>query len=287
MSRNRNYELLTYKTNPEQSKTIIPNNISQKSIECWNCSFFFKCSNSETVALCPNCNKYNRVPHGPSIPPINFNRINTINNDNNYNNNDDNLNINTINSSDKVLICPYCYTKNLFESNADELICYKCSRKIKSDNNYESREILTERESLDKNIIGWKLVPNPQYLEYPRTPISQSSNTDYLLKKILKSIKKQNLMKESNPTPTPTPMFTPFMPYPFFDYFSNRRSFGYSDRYDEERSMGTREIRYVPIKTESTQEKNEGYKITIRKKNGKKNGMAKSTVFEKVFYINK
>ena len=51
--------------------------------------------------------------------------------------------------------------------------------------------------------------------------------------------------------------------------------------------MRTREIRYVPIKTESTQEKNEGYKITIRKKNGKKNGMAKSTVFEKVFYINK
>ena len=51
--------------------------------------------------------------------------------------------------------------------------------------------------------------------------------------------------------------------------------------------MRTREIRYIPIKTESEKEKNEGYKITIRKKNQKKNGMGKSTVFEKIFYINK
>ena len=285
MSRNGNYELLTYKSNSYQNQSIIPNNnLSQKSLTCWNCSFFFKCNNSQPVTLCPNCNKYNRVPQGPRIPINNFNIINN-NNDNNNDNIDNIDNINAINSSNKVLICPYCYTKNLFESDADELICYKCSRKIKSDNKYETHEILTERESLDKNIIGWKLVPNPQYIEYPRTPISQSSNTDYLLKKILKSIKKQN-MKESTPTPSPA-LYSPFVPFPFFDYFSNRRSFGYSDRYDEERSMRTREIRYVPIKTESTQEKNEGYKITIRKKNRKKNGLAKSTVFEKVFYINK
>ena len=274
MNPNSNYELLTYNENSNQHKSIIPNNnTSQKSLTCWNCSFFLKCNDSEPVILCPNCNKYNRVPQGARI---------SINNSSLINNDD----INSFNSSDKVLVCPFCYTKNLFKSDADELICYKCSRKIKSENNYNTSEILTEKELLDKKIIGWKLVPNPQYIDYPRTPIAQNSNTDYLLTKILKSIKKQNL-KESNPTTPPTPMYTPFIPFPFLDYFSNRRSFGYSDRYDEDRSMRTREIRYVPIKTETAQEKNEGYKITIRKKNRKKNGLAKSTVFEKVFYINK
>ncbi len=180
------------------------------------------------------------------------------------------------------MICPFCYTKNLFEGDADELICYKCSRKIKSEDNNEIPEILTERESLDKKIIGWKLVPNPQFVEHPLTPIPQNSNnTDYLLKKILKSIKKQNILKESNPVPTP--MYNPYIPYPVFDY---RRSLSYSNEYDD-RNLRTREIRYIPIKTESEKEKNEGYRITIRKRNKKKNGMGKSTVFEKVFYINK
>ena len=271
MSRNRNYELLSYKSNTNQSRTILPHNLAQKSLTCWNCSFFFKCDDSQPVILCPNCGKYNRVPNGKRI---------NINSDINVNDNINN--INRINFSDKILICPFCYTKNLFEGDADELICYKCSRKIKSEDNNEIPEILTERESLDKKIIGWKLVPNPQFVEHPLTPIPQNSNnTDYLLKKILKSIKKQNSLKESNPIPTP--MYNPYIPYPVFDY---RRSLSYSNEYDD-RNLRTREIRYIPIKTESEKEKSEGYKITIRKRNKKKNGMGKSTVFEKVFYVNK
>ena len=271
MSRNRNYELISYKANTNQSRTIVPPNLSQKSLTCWNCSFFLKCDDSQPVILCPNCGKYNRVPNGQRI---------NINND--INNNYSSNNINRINFSDNILICPYCYTKNLFERDADELICYKCSRKIKSEDNNEIPEILTERESLDKKIIGWKLVPNPQFVEHPLTPIPQNSNnTEYLLHKILKSIKKQNILKESNPVPTP--MYNPYIPYPVFDY---RRSLSYSNEYDD-RNLRTREIRYIPIKTESEKEKNEGYRITIRKRNKKKNGMGKSTVFEKVFYINK
>jgi hypothetical protein len=171
-------------------------------------------------------------------------RIN-INND--INNNYSSNNINRINFSDNILICPYCYTKNLFERDADELICYKCSRKIKSENSNETHEILTERESLDKKIIGWKLVPNPQFVEHPLTPIPQNSNnTEYLLHKILKSIKKQNSLKESNPIPTP--MYNPYIPYPVFDY---RRSINISSDYDDRYVGGrTREIRYVPIRTE-------------------------------------
>ena len=78
-------------------------------------------------------------------------------------------------------------------------------------------------------------------------------------------------------------MYNPYIPYPVFDY---RRSLSYSGEYDD-RNLRTREIRYIPIKTESEKEKSEGYKITIRKRNKKKNGMGKSTVFEKVFYVNK
>ena len=42
--------------------------------------------------------------------------------DNDINNNYSSNNINRINFSDNILICPYCYTKNLFERDADELI---------------------------------------------------------------------------------------------------------------------------------------------------------------------
>ena len=272
MSRNRNYELYTYKTSPNQN--IISNPTNLKSLTCWNCSFFLRCEDSKSVVLCPNCNKYNRVPHGKRIN-IDSDNI-TVNNNyainNRYNEN----------FYDKILICPYCYTKNLFERDADELICYKCSKKIKSENNNEIPEILTERESLDKKIVGCRLVPNPQYLEHPLTPVPQNSNTDYLLNKILKSIKKQKNQIQ-------TPMYNPYIPYPVFDYYNNRRSISYSREYDEDKNLNlrTKEIRYIPIRTESEKEKKEGYKITIRKKNRNKNGGAKSTVFEKIFYINK
>jgi hypothetical protein len=273
MKQNENLEISSF-TNENLNKNLF----SQKSITCWNCSFFFKCDISQPVVLCPNCNKYNRVPKGGKIPPIPLNNFSNI-----YN--IENNSINNNNNNNNILICPYCFTKNLFESNADELICYKCSRKIKSDNINDTHELITERGN--GNIIGWKLVPNAQYIDYPRTPIAENSNTDYLLKKILKSIKKQN-NKEFNPYPAP--MYSPYIPYPVFDYFNERRNFSYSNRYDDDSiNRNSREIRYIPIKTETetVKEKNVGYKITIRKRNKKKNGLAKSTVFEKVFYLNK
>lgn len=279
MSLNISYDLQSYKT--ESNPILTP-----QSLTCWNCHFSFSCSGSEPVTLCPNCNKYNRVPRGQRGNITNFSENL---NSNNYNSINDN-----INSRDKILICPYCYTKNLFESDADELICYKCSRKIRSNNNDDVPEILTDRDSYDKKIMGWKLVPTPappilSNYELPlgtMPNVNNNSNTEYLLKKILKSIKKQN-SKESNVTPYP--MYNPpFVPYPVFDYFSNRKSFGYRGDYDEDKisNIRTREIRYVPIRNEIEKEKNEGYKITIRKKN-RRNGLAKSTVFEKVFYLNK
>ena len=95
MSLNRNYEFFSYKTNSYQNGAVIPNNLSQNSITCWNCSFFFRVDDfSQPVILCPNCNKYNRVPQRQRL------NINNNNNDDNYRTN----NSNNINFSDKILI---------------------------------------------------------------------------------------------------------------------------------------------------------------------------------------
>ena len=67
MNREKNYELFTYNSNSNPNRTLIPNNRSQNSVTCWNCSFFFKCDDSQPVILCPNCGKYNRVPNGKRI----------------------------------------------------------------------------------------------------------------------------------------------------------------------------------------------------------------------------
>ena len=178
MSRNISYDLQSYKT--ESNPILTP-----QSSTCWNRHFSFSCSGSELVTLCPNCNKYNRVPGNITNFSVNSNNYNSINDN--------------INSRDKILICPYCYTKNFFASNADESICYKCSRKIRLKNSDDVPEILSDRDSYDKKIIGWKLVPThpcPPIISNYELPlgtmpnVNNNSNTEYLLKNILKLIKK-------------------------------------------------------------------------------------------------
>ena len=67
---------------------------------------------------------------------------------------------------------------------------------------------------------------------------SHSKNfTDYLLKKILKSLEKQKNSNETNARQTPiyNPFPTPsFIPYPVMDYYSNRRNIRYI--YDDYRN---------------------------------------------------
>ena len=252
---------------------------NQKSFKCWNCSNIFNANNSLEVAQCPKCFRYNRVPNA---------------NINNFSPNSNEFEKNLeINNTDNIIICPFCNAKNLFRREAEELICYKCSKNIK--NGFGSFFIINkdgEQNPFNKEIIGWRIAPNQNIL--PPAPITPSpkyeSNTDYLLKKILKSLKKQKNSNKTNTIQTPiyNPFPTPtFIPYPIMDYYSNRRSISYIDddyRNDRNYIMNSKEIRYIPIKYEQREGK-DGYKITIRKKDKRGQDISKSTIFEKVFYL--
>ena len=281
-SSSNNQELFSYK-----SKSNLNNN--QKSLKCWNCSNVFYANDSLEVEKCPKCNKYNRVPNINKSRNINYFSGNLNNLENNI----------TIDNSEKIITCPFCYTKNLFHNEADELICYKCAKNINK--GFEtSFQINTQPDetSIDKKIIGWRIVPSPQTFLSPPTPLPPNpvtpsppieSNTDYLLKKILKSLKKQKNKNESNTMQThmcnPFPVAN-FIPYPVIDYYSNRRRY-IDDDYDRGRNnnIHSTEIRYIPIKTENERINKDGYKITIRKKKGHGKDISKSTIFEKVFYL--
>ena len=255
-------------------------NSNQIIISCWNCLNRFHSYTFQEVAKCPKCSKYNRVP--------NSNISQNLNNFSNYI---------EINDLDKIISCPFCYTKNIFQREADELLCYKCGNNIKQCS-LNSHQLNSQKED-NRKIIGWKIVPSQQTILTPPVvspnPVSTSlqieSNTDYLLKKILKNLKKQknfsdiNAIQPSNYNPFPSPPY--FFPYPFADYFISKRSRNIDDEFGRERNnkICTSEIRYIPIKTENNKPNSNGYKITIRKKHGFGKEISKSTIFEKVFYL--
>lgn len=283
MSADNNIQRFNYESNQNIQST---NNI--KSLSCWNCSNLFYSNDNEGVVQCPKCNKFNHIPK--LSKSVNLNHIFTTNLNNLENNR-------IIETSEKIISCPFCKTKNLFQSEAEELICYKCGKNIKigCGNSFQLNSG-DQFNHMNNNIIGWKIVPSQQQFIAPPTPLPQNpitpyyeSNTDYLLKKILKNIKKQKYERESNTIQQPNYSVLPpsFIPFPVVDYYNNRRV-NYIEGYsDGEKNNNTRisEIRYLPIKTEKEKPKNEGYKITIRKKNRKSNGLSKSTIFEKVFYL--
>ena len=257
----------------------------QRNKICWNCSNIFYYNDNEQVALCPNCNKYNHISQ------IN-NKSRNINN--NFISNLNNLENNrTIDNSEKIITCPFCYTKNLFNSEAEELICYNCRKNIKSGfiNPFQINSGNIGAQ-LDKNIVGWRIVPSQQSFLTPPNPMTpppqNESNTDYLLKKILKKLKKQKNINEYNAIQQPNyiPFNAPnYIPFPIVDYY-NSRSINYIDDYPgRNNNVSISEIRYLPIKTEREQPKKDGYKITIRKKKRDEKGISKSTVFERVFYL--
>jgi hypothetical protein len=279
-SLNNNIEALS-----NQSKSNL--DINQKTITCWNCSNSFYVDSSQEVEKCPKCNKYNRVPKISHSRNINYFKGHLDNLENNV----------TRDSSEKIITCPFCYTKNLFHNEADELICYKCAKNINQGFETSFQINTFPEETIDKKIVGWRIVPSQQTFITPPTPLppspitpSPQSNTDYLLTKILKSLKKQKNYSEGNnnmhsqiynPFPVPS-----FIPYPVVDYYSRSRYIN-DDDFDRGKNYINRstEIRYVPIKTEIEKPKNNGYKITIRKKKGNGKEISKSTIFEKVFYL--
>ena len=251
---------------------------NQIVITCWNCLNRFHSFIFQEVTKCPKCNKYNRVP-----------KANISQNLNNFTNDI------IINNLDKIISCPFCYTKNIFQREADELLCYKCGNNIRQVS--VNSQLNCQKEENSK-IIGWKIVPSQQTIltppivsPNPVTPSLQIEyNTDYLLKKILKNLKKQkNINDENEMQPFKYNPFPPpnLFPYPFADYFITKRVRNIDDEFGRERNnkICPSEIRYIPIKTENNKPNTNGYKITIRKKKRNEKGISKSTIFEKVFYL--
>ena len=140
----------------------------QKSLKCWNCSNLFYVNNSQEVAQCPKCFRYNKIPND---------NINSINHSFPTNSNDFEKNL-EINNADNIIICPFCNTQNLFRKAADELICYKCSKNIKNGfGNFFTMNNDEEEDSFDKEIIGWRIVPTQKIL--PPAPITPPLKYEY------------------------------------------------------------------------------------------------------------
>lgn len=277
-------ENITFNNNNEIFNNESNSNLQRNKI-CWNCSNLIQYNDNERVVMCPSCNKYNHISK-INNKSRNINKT-FISNLNSLENN------RTIDNSEKIITCPFCYTKNLFNSDAEELICYNCRKNMNSGfiNSFQFNSGDMETQ-LNKNIVGWRIVPSQQPFfssPNPMTPPPQyESNTDYLLKKILKKLKKQKNIYEYNTIQQPN--YIPFnvsklIPFPVVDYYNSRR-INYIDEYPErDNNVRLSEIRYLPIKTERENPKKDGYKITIRKKKRNEKGISKSTVFEKVFYL--
>ena len=242
-----------------------------KTVVCWNCLSVLIVRDEWNVVECSECGKLNRVPHEdyPGDTKISLHES--------FNHFD--LNIPYIFG---IVVCPFCRTENRFRRDANHVVCYKChhsfnvNEKLGNEVNYN----LPLREKyrfsdVYPNIINYRGF-YPQPLPVPRCNCAE---TEYMLQKILKTMKKKNKEKERPRNFIPYPMFNPYMfRYPRYD-----------DDIGRDRGIKTPEIQYIPIKEEPMEQKNdEGFKITIRKKpRDRFNSVGKvsqSAAFEKIFY---
>ena len=256
---------------PDAGSVLIQKPNADKTVVCWNCLSVLIVKDEWNVVECSECHKLNRVPHEdfPGDQKISLNES--------YNHFD--VNIPYVFG---IVVCPYCRTENRFRRDADHIVCYKCHHSFnvneKMYGNVSYNFPLHEKyrfSDLYPDIINWRgFYPQP-------IPIPQCNcgETELMLQKILKTLKKKN---KENPSPKimPYPMFNPYM----FRYPS------YNDFIGRDRGSNTPEIQYVPMKEEPKETKNEdeGFKITIRKKPKERfnstDKVSKSAVFEKIFY---
>ena len=242
-----------------------------KTVVCWNCLSVLIVRDEWNVVECSECGKLNRVPHEdyPGDTKISLHES--------FNHFD--LNIPYIFG---IVVCPFCRTENRFRRDANHVVCYKChhsfnvNEKLGGEVNYNIPVREKYRFSdVYPNIMNFRGF-YPQPLPVPRCNCAE---TELMLQKILKTMKKKNKERERPRNFIPYPMFNPYMfRYPRFD-----------DDIGRDRGIQTPEIQYIPIREEPKEENNdEGFKITIRKKprdrfnsSGK---VSQSAAFEKIFY---
>lgn len=278
--------------NPEQTPPPIdPNqqlNIqmprAEKTVVCWNCLSVLIVKDEWNVIECSECHKLNRVPHED------FPGDQKISLADSYNHFD--VNIPFVFG---IVICPFCKTENKFRRDSDHVVCFKCHHSFNVDGhigtnnvnyNFPNRNYYRFSD-MYPDIINYRGF-YPQPIPIPKCNCAE---TELMLQKILKTIKKRN--KE------PEPIKRNFMPYPF-PFYNPYMFMGRFPRYDDndDRDRGRRgitpDIKYIPIPEEPKEPvQDEGFKITIRKKpkfsnsgvmGGNNDKVSRSAAFEKIFY---
>ena len=241
-----------------------------KTVVCWNCLSVLIVRDEWNVVECSECHKLNRVPHEdfPGDTKISLHES--------YNHFD--LNIPYIFG---IVVCPFCRTENRFRRDANHVVCFKCHHSFNVNDNLGGGGInynfpLREKyrfSDVYPNIMDYRGF-YPQPLPLPRCNCAE---TELMLQKILKTMKKKNKENERPRNFIPYPVFNPYMfRYPRYD-----------DDIDREK-IKTPEIQYIPIREEPKENNDNAFKITIRKKprdrfnsSGK---VSQSAAFEKIFY---
>ncbi len=258
---------------PDSGGVLLQKPNADKTVVCWNCLSVLIVRDEWNVVECSECHKLNRVPHEdfPGDQKISLHES--------YNHFD--VNIPYVFG---IVVCPFCRTENRFRRDADHIVCFKCHHSFnvneKLYGNVSYNFPLHEKyrfSDVYPNIINYRGF-YPQPLPIPKCNCAE---TEVMLQKILKTMKKKNKEESTQ--------FRNIIPYPMYNPFMFRYP-GYNDFIGRDRGSSTPEIQYIPIKEEPKETKtdDEGFKITIRKKpkerfnsSGK---VSKSAVFEKIFY---
>lgn len=225
--------------NPEGSKTIV----------CWNCLSILMVQSEWSVVECTTCGKYNRVPSGDYKDPKNVIVLNE-----NLNHFD--LKVPYVYG---IITCPYCQTENRFRRDAEHIVCYKCHHSFSSTEKGLRPENSYHGSGLNNYHIGQgplQIGPGPgqsqNYMRYsdmfypdimryrgyyPQPyiiPTCNCDNTAYLLKKLIKAVKKSN-QRPLFPMPTPPPSNLSMMRgliKDLEDISENTHNNRYNDKYD-------------------------------------------------------
>ena len=196
-----------------------------KTIICWNCLSTLMVKEEWEVVECTTCHKYNRVPNSnyekPYVSYVNDNMTN--------------FDIG-VPSVFGIVTCPFCHTENRFRKDTNHIVCYKChhSFNVKDTNGhfiedyvpnyqmnnigngynlqrgFDGNRVLRFSDFFSPDIMFWKgYYPQPYVVNTCSCQNNRNWETEYLLKKMINEIKKQNKS------------YTPYIPIDRYSYMRN------------------------------------------------------------------
>ena len=193
-----------------------------KTIICWNCFSTLMVKDEWDIVECTTCHKYNRVPNSAFEKAS----VEYVNSDSNH------FDIG-VPSVFGLITCPFCHTENRFKKDATHIICFKChhSFNIKEtvgsfiedytpeyqmtnigngynlQRGFNGNRVLRFSDFFSPDIMFWKgYYPQPYVVNTCSCQYNKNWETEYLLKKMINEIKKQNKS------------FTPYIPVDRYNY---------------------------------------------------------------------